>query len=139
MKILVFGNPLVSKDSLPLRLLPDLRKEFPSIEFKEFDAVEQLEDEGQELIILDSVDGIGEVKIFDDPDSFDESPRYSLHDFDLPVYLKLLKKLGKLKKVTIIGIPQLDTGNRKRNTGNRSLLTDLVLAIRKIRDRKKSE
>lgn len=133
MKVLVFGNPLVTKDSLPLRLLADLRKEFPSIEFKEFDAVEQLEEEGEELIILDSVEGIEKVQLFDSLDRFVDSPRYSLHDFDLPIYLKLLKKLEKLKKVLIIGIPA------KPATGNRKLLTDLVSAIREVSQGEKPE
>ena len=33
-------------------------------------------------------------------------PRNSVHDFDLGFQLKYLKKLGKLGKVTIIGLPQ---------------------------------
>ena len=36
-KVLVFGNRLVEKDKLPLELIPYLEKEFPEIEFKEFD------------------------------------------------------------------------------------------------------
>ncbi len=114
MKILVFGNPLVKSDSLPLTLLPLLRKTFPLIEFKEFDAVEDLEDEGEELVILDSVHGIKEVKLFDDISQFIDSPRYSLHDFDLLSYLKLLKKIGAITKVTIIGVPE--KGNKKKIT-----------------------
>jgi hypothetical protein len=105
MKILVFGNPAVAVDSLPLRLLPTLAREFPQIEFREFDAVEDLEREGRELIILDSVRGIEEVEVFDGVESFEDSPRFSMHDFDLPVYLKLLKKMGFVQKATIIGVP----------------------------------
>jgi len=105
MKILVFGNPAVREDALPLRLLPQLRKAFPEIEFREFDAVEDLEREGGELVILDTVQGIKKVKVFDGVESFEESPRYSMHDFDLPVYLKLLKKVGIVRSATIIGVP----------------------------------
>jgi Ni,Fe-hydrogenase maturation factor len=105
MKVLVFGNPLVKGDSLPLRMLPELRKAFPGIEFREFDAAEDLEREGRELLIIDSVRGIGKVGIYKDTDAFLESPRFSLHDFDLPIYLRLLKKAGIVEKVTIIGVP----------------------------------
>ncbi len=105
-KILVFGNPLVEGDSLPLRLLPSLKKAFPGIEFVEFDAVEDLEKAGEEITLLDTVQGIGEVTVFHGMDSFSQSPRFSMHDFDLPVYLRLLTKMGMVKKVTIIGVPE---------------------------------
>jgi len=105
MRILVFGNALVKEDSLPLRVLPQLKKVFPEIEFREFDTAEDLEKESGELIILDTVKGIRKVEIFSDVDSFSESPRYSLHDFDLLFSLKLLKKMKLVKKVTIIGVP----------------------------------
>jgi hypothetical protein len=133
MKILVFGNKSVEMDSIAPRLIDDLQKEFPEIEFKEFDTVEELDEEGEELIILDTVVGIEKITVFDDLDKFVDSPTVSLHDFDLPIYLKLLMKLGKVKKVRIIGIPSKpETGNSKLETGNRELLTDLVPIIRKI-------
>jgi Ni,Fe-hydrogenase maturation factor len=150
--ILVFGNPVFEKDSTALKLLPELKEKFPDIEFKEFDAVEDLEEVGENLIILDSVLGIKSPRIFDGVDSFVDSPTYSVHDFDLPIYIKLLKKLGKVKEVTIIGVPakacsvtsvqcpvnrkqvtehgkprtgnqQPDTGNGEPGTGNRQLGT----------------
>lgn len=58
MKILVFGNPLVEKDRLPLELMKELQKEFPQVEFKEFDTAEDLQEEGRELNIIDAVEGI---------------------------------------------------------------------------------
>ena len=33
MKFLVFGNPIIERDNLALKLLPKLKKEFPEIEF----------------------------------------------------------------------------------------------------------
>lgn len=59
MKILVFGNALVEEDSLPLRLLAALRLCFPSVEFREFDSAENLENEGRDLVILDAAKGPG--------------------------------------------------------------------------------
>ena len=105
MKILVFGNPLVKKDSLPLKLLNKLRKKFPDIEFKEFDAVEDLEKEGEELTIIDSVEGIEEVMLIKNIDSIKTSKIYSMHDFDLGYMLKILKNMNKIKKIRIFGIP----------------------------------
>ena len=105
MKVLIFGNPLVKEDSLPLKILPKLRKKFPSIEFKEFDTAESLEKEGEELIIIDTVKNIEDVKIFEDIEIFERKKIFSTHDYDLAYELKALKKLGYIKKVRIIGIP----------------------------------
>ncbi|MBW2970455.1 hypothetical protein KY309_02230 [Candidatus Woesearchaeota archaeon] len=103
MNIYVCGNPLVKEDSLPLRILPELRKRFPSIDFVEFEPSEDLPDEN--LIIMDTVINAKDVMIIDDIDKFVETKALSLHDFDLGLNLKLAKKLGKLKSVKIIGVP----------------------------------
>ena len=47
MRVLVLGNPLIPEDSLPLKLLPKLRKKFPRIEFVEFDPNEDIEEIGR--------------------------------------------------------------------------------------------
>ena len=113
LRILVFGNPLVKEDSLPLELLPDLQKEFPSIEFVEFDAAEDLEKEVRDggLLIIDAVKGPGKVALITDIDSIAENKIYTMHDFDLGLTLKLLKKMGMLESVKIFGVP---TGYGKR-------------------------
>ncbi len=103
--ILVFGNPLVKKDRLPLMLMPELRKAFPQIEFKEFDAVEDLQKEGKILYILDSVEGIDQVEVITDIDMLQVNKIYSVHDFDLAYSLKLLKKMDMVDKVVIFGVP----------------------------------
>ncbi len=106
-KILVFGNPLVEKDAICLKILPLLKKRFPKIDFLEFDAVEDLEKEGSDLVILDAVDGIGQVKLFLDLKEFElvQTKRVSMHDFDLGQSLKLLDAMGLLNSVKIIGVP----------------------------------
>jgi len=103
MKIYVAGNKLLEQDSLPLRILPLLRKHFPKIIFEELDPSENLPSE--ELIIIDTVIGIKDVKVFSDLDLFSANKIYSPHDYDFLFELKLNKKLGKLKKFRIIGIP----------------------------------
>jgi Ni,Fe-hydrogenase maturation factor len=140
MKILVFGNPAVQKDSAALELVADLKAKFPHIVFKEFDAVEDLEDEGQNLIILDTVLGISSPRIFEGVGSFVDSPTYSMHDFDLPIYLKLLKKLGKVKKAKVIGVPaEVCSVSGVQCSANRKLLAELVLLIREIEKCEQSE
>lgn len=107
MKILVFGNILVEKDNLALKLIPKLQRIFPKIEFKEFDPTENLEEEIEngKLRILDVTEGINEVKIIEDISKLEIIKSCSMHDFDLSYNLKLLKKIGKLQKVKIIAFP----------------------------------
>jgi Ni,Fe-hydrogenase maturation factor len=103
MKIYVAGNKLVEEDNLPLRILPLLRKEFPDTIFEELDPSENLP--AEDLIIVDTVAGIKDVELFSSLDSFSSNKIYSPHDYDLFFELKLNEKLGKLKKIKIIGIP----------------------------------
>lgn len=110
-RIYVFGNPLVKEDSLPLKLIDKLRKEFPSLEFKEFDTVEDLELE-KELNIIDTVKGIKKVELIEDIDKIITDKIYSMHDFDLGYNLKLLKKMKMIDKVRIFGIPMKMSENK---------------------------
>lgn len=104
-KILVFGNPLVEKDSLPLKLIKSLRKEFPNIEFKELDTIEEIQNEGRILYILDSVEDIKNVTIIRNIDDLFINRIYSVHDFDLANSLKIFKKLDMIDDVIIFGVP----------------------------------
>lgn len=122
MKILVFGNPLVKEDSLPLKLLPELKKNFPSITFKEFDTVEDLQNEGRNLTILDAVKGIRNVCLLKF-NSIKLDKVYSLHDFDLGYNLMLLKKLNLIDTVTIIAVPM--------NIDKKKALNQVHLILRK--------
>lgn len=104
MKIFVFGNEDLKEDSLPLRILPALRKQFPNINFEVKDPNEEWEVPA-ELIIIDTAFGVDHVTIFDDLDKFSKTPRISMHDFDALTNLRYLKKLGKIKDIKIIGMP----------------------------------
>ena len=104
-KFLVFGNIMLRQDSLPLRLLPRLRRRFPDIEFREFDPSENLEEEGRNLNIIDTVEGIDKVAVITDIGRIRTQRLYSMHDFDLSHSLKLLKKLGYIDSVMILGVP----------------------------------
>ena len=106
MKILVFGNPLVKQDSIQLDIVSSLQKEFPEIEFKVMPDSEELDDEGRDLVIIDAVAGIKEAVLIENLDSLSTEKIYSLHDFDLAYTLKLMKKMGMIDSVKILGIPQ---------------------------------
>lgn len=88
-------------------MIGKLRLRFPEIEFKEFDPNENLEAEGKDLNIIDTVEGIEKVTILteDDIDKIKSEKIYSMHDFDLGYSLKLLKKMGYMNSVTIFAIP----------------------------------
>jgi Ni,Fe-hydrogenase maturation factor len=112
MKILIFGNPLLKEDSIPIKLIPKLKSLYPEIEFKEIDPTENLESEGENLIILDTCQGIKKTTILESIDQLHTNKVYSMHDFDLAYNLKLLKKIGKIKSVKIIAIP-MDTSEEE--------------------------
>ena len=96
---------MLEKDSLPLKLIGRLREAFEDIEFKEFDPSENLEKEGRDLVIIDSVEGIDKVVLITDIDAIQTQKVYSMHDFDLGYGLKLLKKLNLIDSVKIFGVP----------------------------------
>jgi Ni,Fe-hydrogenase maturation factor len=104
-KILVFGNALVTGDSLPLRLMPALRRRFRSVEFVEFDAAESLESEGRDLVILDTAKGPDRVVLLEGIDKVETGKIHSMHDFDLALTLKIMRKMGLLDSVRIIAVP----------------------------------
>ncbi len=124
-KVLVFGNPLVPQDSIALRILPALRRRFPVAEFKEFDAAEDLEKEGRDLIIIDSAVGISRVLLIEDLGALESGKIYSMHDFDLSLTLKLLKKMGAIDSVRIIAVPA-SLPLRKAVSGCSRLLSSLL-------------
>lgn len=109
MKILVFGNPLLEKDNLALRILPRLKKQFSknkNIDFVEADSTEDLQKQGRNLIILDVAMDIKEIEIIDDLDRLATGKLYTMHDFDLGHNLKIFQKLNLIDSVKIIAIPQ---------------------------------
>ena len=104
MKIFVFGNEDLPEDSLPLLILPILREKFPGIEFVTIDSNEDW-DVPESVVVIDTTVGIKDVTVFDSLDKFSAPPRVGMHDFDALTNLRLLWKLGKIKKIKIIGLP----------------------------------
>lgn len=117
--VYVLGNPILKQDAIPVKLLPILRKQFPNIQFVQWDPTEGLPTLTDEhLIILDSVIGLKAVTVFSDLKHFALTPRVSAHDYDLTIDLGILKKLGKLPPLTLIGIP----AEGKKNTVTREVI-----------------
>lgn len=104
MRILIFGNPLLKDDSIPLRLLPILKKKFPNIEFVVTDPTTLEFD--KELLAIDTAEGINDVVLIDDIKLLETGKILSLHDFDLGQFLKLARTVGMLKRFKIICVPK---------------------------------
>lgn len=104
MEVWIFGNPDLPQDSLPVRLLPRLAKEYPNINFIIQDPLEEWPTK-DELVIIDTVMGLEQVRIFTSLDDFGSTPLVSMHDFDLKIELAFRAKLGKLPPFVIIGLP----------------------------------
>lgn len=104
MTVFVFGNPDLPGDSLPLKLLPELRKRLPNVTFEVKDPNEEW-DIPEELVMIDTAQGVNGVTVFNDLTKFAGAPRLTTHDFDALTNLRYLQKLGKLKRITIIGVP----------------------------------
>ena len=107
MKVSVFGNPDIKEDSLVVDLVPELRRRFKEVKFKVEDPSEGLKPPPADAgwVILDVAKGIEEVKVFEDLDKLESLRRVSLHDYEVGMELKLLKKLGKVGELKIIAVP----------------------------------
>lgn len=105
MKISIFGNPDVKEDNAAIKLIPSLKKKYPKTEIKIEDPAGGLEP-ADDWLIVDVCAGIKEITEFTDLDKFEALRRVSVHDYEVVTELKLLKKLGKIKKLTILAIPK---------------------------------
>jgi hypothetical protein len=102
-KALFFGNPLVEKDSLLHRIMPQLKEALPDFEFIEADGSELPAE--KELLILDVAEGISRVTLIDDVKNLHAERICSMHDFDLAQNLKLMKRFKLLDSVKIVAVP----------------------------------
>lgn len=107
MTIYVFGNEDIDIDSLPVKLLPELSKQCPEVTFIHADPTENWHKGEKDIVIIDTVCGIKSVTQFDSLDSFQkQTHRTSLHDYDVYTDIALMKKIGRIESVQIIGVPQ---------------------------------
>ncbi len=101
------GNPTDKDDNIVFIFIASLKKKFPNIRFIHFDPTEEIDPAALKgrFILMDTVVGLKRVEVFDNLSKFSLSPRTSVHDYDLPIDLGILTKLGKIKKLLLIGIP----------------------------------
>ena len=108
MKVYVFGNLDLGGDRVALEVAKKLEGKIKDLEFIYVNPNEDLPFAGKSrVVILDAVLGINKVCLLDENDleKLTADRSVSVHDFDLGFQLKYLKKLGKIKKMTIVGLP----------------------------------
>lgn len=103
MKIYCFGNEFVEGDTLAKELAETIKLD--GVEFIKANSPELLFEEVGDIYILDVIKGICDVQVITDINQLKAQTLYSLHDFDIAYFLKLLKTTGAIKKVTIFGLP----------------------------------
>jgi len=105
MTVYVFGNPDTPLDNLAIKVAKNIK----SVDFVFVSPNEDLPFSGQKhVVIMDTVQGIGEVTLFTekDLDKIVTSHSATAHDYDLGFQLKYLKKLGQLSQFSLIALPQ---------------------------------
>ena len=108
MKVYVFGNEDYKGDNRAFDVIKKFEHKLEDIEFIKVKPNEDVPFIDEEfVVILDAIEGISEIiEVKDnDLDKLVLPPRSSVHDFDLGFQIKYLKKIGKLGKVTIVGLP----------------------------------
>ena len=117
LNVYVFGNENLDFDSNALSVVNGIGEGLAGVEFVIVNPNEDLPFAGgQDVVIMDVVEGLTEVKLIenDELEKVILPPRTTTHDFDLGFQLKYLKKLGKLGKVTLIGLPMRGEINYNR-------------------------
>lgn len=117
MRVYVFGNENLDFDNSALSVAENIGDKLPNVIFVPVKPNENLPfDNGGDVIVMDVVEGLKDVTVVqdDDLDKITLSPRATTHDFDLGFQLKYLKKLGRLGRVTIVGLPMREKVNYNR-------------------------
>ena len=117
LNVYVFGNENLDFDSNALSVVNGIGEGLAGVEFVIVNPNEDLPFAGgQDVVIMDVVEGLTEVKLIenDELEKVILPPRTTTHDFDLGFQLKYLNKLGKLGKVTLIGLPMRGEINYNR-------------------------
>lgn len=102
-KIYVFGNEFFEGDEVAKELAKLIKNQ--KFEFIFAESPNEILNAEGELIILDVVKGIKEVKLLENIDDLVLENSVTCHDLDLGFYLKLMKETGKITQVKIIGLP----------------------------------
>jgi hypothetical protein len=109
MKVYVFGNEDQKEDNVAFKAKVKLNSQIKGVRFIEIKPNEDLPFVDQkQVVLLDTIQGIDKVTVLTEKnlDKLIVNRSTTAHDYDLGFQLKYLKKLGKLNKITIIGLPQ---------------------------------
>jgi len=105
-KIFCFGNEFIKDDALGKEIADMLIKEGVDVVKCNYpDELIEWNGDLSEIVIVDVVKGINEVMIIEDLEMLKERTLNSAHDFDLGTFLLIMKEMGEIKKVKIIGLP----------------------------------
>jgi len=102
-KIFAFGNEYFEGDEVAKELAKKINSN--DFEFIIAQSPNEILNVNEELIIIDVVKGLKEVKLIENIDDLVLTNSLTCHDLDLGFYLKLMKETGKIKEVKIIGLP----------------------------------
>lgn len=117
LKVYTFGNEDLGFDKRAFEVAKEIKKKNRNVDFMAVKPNEDLPfDNKHDVVIMDVVEGLAEVKLIenDELEKIVPPPRTTAHDFDLGFQLKYLKKLGKLGRVTLIGLPMHGVIDYKR-------------------------
>jgi Ni,Fe-hydrogenase maturation factor len=103
MKVLCFGSELVGGDDTALKICELLKDDSQNMQFIVCHDPSEILEHTDGVIILDVVKGIDHVQFIDD-DLLKDRNLYTLHDFDLGFFIKLVKEIGG-PKTKILGLP----------------------------------
>jgi hypothetical protein len=117
-KVFCFGNEFYEKDNLAVLIGRELNVE--GFIFLACDNPNILAEE-KNPIIIDVVKDLSDVRLIDDIDRIIPPKINTMHDFDLGFHLKLLKEIGEIDKITIIGIPMAGDKEKIKKEVNRIL------------------
>lgn len=111
MKVFCLGNEYFENDSYAIKLCRTLKSSpFNPIECQSADTfLEEVKGE-KKICIIDVVKGIDDVKLLKQNDIRTNNLK-TAHDFDIGFFMSLLKEMGELAEITIIGIPQREPDN----------------------------
>ncbi|MCX6819403.1 MAG: hypothetical protein NT129_05410 [Candidatus Aenigmarchaeota archaeon] len=101
MRVLAFGS---LNDRQAWDVVDKIKDDFPGIKFLKTGTVDAILAFDEDIVVMDAVKGIDKPCLLG-IDDLRERRLNTLHDFDAGFFLKLMKKIGKINKLKIIGIP----------------------------------
>lgn len=104
MKVYYFGNELVKEERKIFEIVRFLKKRIKNVKFVHLWPEELLKIKENEIIILDFCKNVKKC-VFVDESFLKTKKIFSLHDFDVSFFIKLIKKFDESKKFYFLLIP----------------------------------